>query len=164
MFRSLLVLLWFLIVIQGKLLCKKYHAVAFSSLCRKIGIFKNARNYLCGCFGTVLQANKIRPHRKIGQSLSLGVTASNSLISVCCLLHRNRRTRGSCTLSSSQPEMDFDDYHCQNGQGLSQLSVISNGTSATEQHWRIQWIDMYTLDRGIPVFSPLQQNEAISIE
>ena len=41
-----------------------------------------------------------------------------------------------------QPEVDFYDYHCQNGQGLSQLCVISNGTSATEQQWRIQWIDM----------------------
>ena len=134
---------------------KKKNVLQCCCLCPKTGIFKNARNYLCSCFGTVLQANKIRPHRKIGQSLSLGVTASNSLISVCCLLHRNRRTRGSCTLSSSKPEIDFYDYHCQNGQGLSQLRIISNGTSATEQQWRIQWIDMYTLDQRILVFLPI---------
>lgn len=120
-----------------KAFTQKNRTVVFFSLCPKTGIFKYARNYLCGCFETVLQANKIRPHKKIGVSLSLGVTASNSFISVCCLLHRNRRTRDRCTLSSRQPEIGFYDYHCQNGQGLSQLYVISNGTSATEQQWRI---------------------------
>ena len=61
-----------------------------------------------------------------------------------------------------QPEVDFYDYHCQNGQGLSQLCVISNGISATEQQWRIQWIDMYTLDQRILLSSPVPQNKTIS--